>query len=44
MRKFVIFVKKNVKLNILKINNAVNVEIIVIIQRNLEVLHIAYLF
>ena len=44
MRKFVIFVKKIVKLNILKINNAVNVEIIVIIQRNLEVLHIAYLF
>ena len=44
MRKFVIFVKKNVKLNILKINSVVNVEIIVIIQRNLEVLHIAYLF
>ena len=43
MQKFVIFVKKSLKINILKIKNIVKVEIIVIIQvNNTEVLHIVY--
>ena len=40
MQKSVIFVKKNVKINIRKIKNIVKLEIIVIIQRNIEVLRI----
>ena len=42
MEKSVIFVKKNFKINILKVNNIVKLEIIVIIQGNIEVLRIAY--
>ena len=42
MQKSVIFVKKRLKINMLKIKNIVKLEIIVIIQANIEVLHIAY--
>ena len=42
MQKSVISVNKNLKINILKINNNVKLEIIVIIQGNIEMLHIAY--
>ena len=42
MQKFVIFVKKNLKINMLKIKNIVKLGIIVIIQVNIEELHIAY--
>ena len=41
---YTIFVKKSLKINILKIKNIVMLEIIVIIQVNIEVLHIADLF
>ena len=41
---YTIFVKKSLKINILKIKNFVMLEIIVIIQVNIEVLHIADLF
>ena len=37
-----IFVKKNLKIDILKIKNTVKFEIILIIQENIEVMHIAY--
>ena len=42
MQKFVIFVKKNLKITIWKIKSMVKLEIIVIIQENIEVLRIAY--
>ena len=42
MQKSVIFLKKKLKINISKIKNKVNLEIIVIIQENIEVLCIAY--
>ena len=42
MQKSVIFLKKNLKINIRKIKNIVKLEIIVTIQENIEVLHIAY--
>ena len=42
MLKSVIFVKKNLKMNILKIKNIVKLEIIIIIKENKEVLHLAY--
>ena len=42
IQKPVIFVKKNSKINIGKIKNIVKLEIIVIIQENIEVLHTAY--
>ena len=41
---YTIFVKKSLKINILKIKNIVMLEIIVIIQVNIEVFHIADLF
>ena len=41
---YTIFVKKSLKINILKMKNIVMLEIIVIIQVNIEVLHIADLF
>ena len=41
---YTIFVKKSLKINILKIKNFVMLEIIVFIQVNIEVLHIADLF
>ena len=40
MQKYVPVVKKNLKINILKIKNIVKLEIIVIIQGNIGVLHI----
>ena len=36
------FVKKNLKIDILKIKNIVGFEIILIIQENIEVIHITY--
>ena len=42
MKKSVIFVKKNLKINISKIKNIKKLEIIVIILGNIEVFHIAY--
>ena len=42
IQKSVIFVKKNLKINIWKIKNIVKLEIIFIIQENIEVLDIAY--
>ena len=42
MQKSVVFGKKNLKINILKIINIVKLEIIVIIQENIEEPHIAY--
>ena len=43
MEKSVIFVKKNLKINILKIKNIIKLELIVIIKGNIEVLRKAYL-
>ena len=43
MQKSVNFVKENLKINILKIRNIVKLHTIVIIQGNMEMLHIAYL-
>ena len=40
--KFRCICTKSLKINMLKIKNIVNLEIIVIIQVNKEVLHIAY--
>ena len=40
MENSVIFVKKNLKINISKVKNIVKLEIIDIIQGNIEVLHI----
>ena len=42
MQKYVIFVKKNLKIDIQETNNMVKLEITVIIQKNIEVLRIAY--
>ena len=42
IQKSVIFVKKNLKINISKMKNTGKLEIIVIIQENIEVLSIAY--
>ena len=42
IEKTVIFVNKNLKINIWKIKNIIKSEIIVIIQGNIEVLRIAY--
>ena len=42
MQKSVVFGKKNLKINILKIINIVKLEITVIIQENIEEPHIAY--
>ena len=42
MQKSVVFVKKKLKINILKIKNIVKLEVIVIMQENIKVLHIAY--
>ena len=42
MQKFVIFVKKNLKINIWKTKNVGKLESIAIIQENIEVLRIAY--
>ena len=42
MLEFVIFVKENLKINIWKIKDIVKLEIIVIIQGNIEELHIVY--
>ena len=43
MQKSVIFVKKNVKINMLKIKNIEKLGTIITIQGNIEVLHIAYI-
>ena len=40
--KSVIFVKKNLKIDILKIKNIVKLEIVVTIQGNIKTLRIAY--
>ena len=42
MQKLVLFVKKNLKTNIGKINSIAKLEIIVSIQQNIEVLRTAY--
>ena len=42
MQKSVTFVKKYVKINMWKIKNIIKLEIIVIIQSDIEVQHIAY--
>ena len=42
VQKYVKFVKKNVKNKHLKDKNIIKLEIIVIMQGNIEVLHIAY--
>ena len=42
MQKFVIFVKKTLKINMWKIKNNAKLQSIVIIQGNLDVLRIAY--
>ena len=39
---YIIFVKKNLKINFSKIKMFVKLEIIVIIQGNIEIVHIAY--
>ena len=43
MQKFAIFVKKMLKINILKIKNFLMLEIIAIIQANKEVLNTVYI-
>ena len=43
MPKSVIFVKKNLKINMWKIKSIRDLEIVVIIYGNIEVLHIAYI-
>ena len=42
IQKFVIFIRENFQINMLKVKNIAKLEIIVIIQENIEVLHIAY--
>ena len=44
MQKSVTFAKKNFKINIWKIRDIEKLEITVIIQGNMEVLHITYLW
>ena len=43
MKKIVIFVKKNLKINMLKIKIIAKFVVIAIIQVKIEVLHIAYM-
>ena len=43
MKRFVLFVKTNLNVNILKVKIIVKLGTIVIIQGNTEVLHLAYL-
>ena len=42
MQKSVIFAKENLKINIFRIKNIVNLEIIVIVHGNIGVLRIVY--
>ena len=42
MQKFAIFVKKNLKINMQTIKNIVKLGNAVILQRKIEMLHIAY--
>ena len=42
MQKSVMFVNKNLKINIWKTKNILQLEIIVIIWENIEVMHIAF--
>ena len=42
MKKYVLFVNKNSKINIWKIKNILKLKIITITQGNIEVLHITY--
>ena len=42
MQKFVVFVKKNLKIKILKITNILKLGTIAIKQVNIEVLHMEY--
>ena len=42
MPNFVILVEKSLKINMLKIKMITKLEIIIIIQVNIEVIHIAY--
>ena len=44
IQKSVIFVKKNLKIDVRKIKNIVKLEIIFITQGSIEVLRIAYVF
>ena len=41
-KKYTIFVKKNLKINMLQIKGIVKLENIVIIHENIEVLHLVY--
>ena len=41
-QKFVIFIRENFQINMLKMKNIAKLEIVVIIQENIEVFHIAY--
>ena len=43
-QKFVIFVKKDLKINMSKMKNIAEVGTIAIMQVNIELLHIAYVF
>ena len=43
MRKYAIFIKKSLKVNLLRIKDIAKLEIIFIIQVNIKVLHIAYI-
>ena len=43
IQTFVIFIEKNLIINMIKIKNIVNLGIIVIIQDNIEVLRMAYI-
>ena len=42
MQEYVTFVKKSLKINMLMVKNIVKLEIIVIMQVNIGVLHIVY--
>ena len=42
-QKYIIFVNKSLKINILKIKNTIKFKIIVIMQVKLQILHIVYL-
>ena len=42
MKKSVMFVNKNLKINVWKTKNILQLEIIVIIWENIEVMHIAF--
>ena len=43
MQKFVIFVGKSLKINILKIKNTVKIGSIIIIQGNIEAMRLGYI-